>query len=49
MGLTAGSTVSYVYQSDDKGGKAVQVQVEEAMEESGAMREVGCLFYTECG
>ena len=48
MGLTAGSTVSYVYEHDDKGGKAVKVQVEEAVEESGAMREVSrslCTYY----
>ena len=41
--------MSYVYESDDKGGKAVQVQVEEAAEESGAMREVGYLLYTDYG
>ena len=40
--------MSYVYESDDKGGKAVKVQVEEAVEESGAMREVGRLLYTYC-
>lgn len=48
-GLTAGSTVSYVYESDEKGGKAVRVQVEKAVEESSAMREVGRLLYTDCG
>ena len=36
--------VSYVYESDDKGGKAVQVRVEEAMEESSEMREVSRLL-----
>ena len=41
--------MSYVYEHDDKGGKAVQVQVEEAVEERGAMREVGRLSYTDCG
>ena len=49
LGLVAGSTVSYVYEHDDKGGKAVQVQVEEAVEEGGAMREVCCLLCTDCG
>ena len=32
--------VSFIYEPDDKGGKAVQVQVEEAVEERSAMREV---------
>ena len=41
--------VSYVYEHDDKGGKAVQVQVEEAVEDGGAMREVCCLLCTDCG
>ena len=40
-GLTVGSTVSFTYVYDDKGGKAVDVQVEEGAEEDGAEREVG--------
>ena len=40
--------MSYVYESDDKGGKAVKVHVEEAVEESGAMREVGRFLCTDC-
>ena len=42
--------MSYVFESDDKGGKAVKVQVEEAVEEeSGAMREVGPSLCTDYG
>ena len=41
--------MSYVYEHDDKGGKAVQVQVEEAVEEGGAMREVCRFLCTDWG
>ena len=36
--------MSYVYESDEKGGKAVQVRVEEAVEKSSEMHEVSRLL-----
>lgn len=42
QGLIKGSKVSFVYQEDEKGGKALQVQIEEAAEEDTSPREV-CL------
>lgn len=41
-GLVAGSKVSFVYESDEKGGKARHVQVGETVEEVHPIREV-CL------
>lgn len=39
-GLVKGSVVSFLYQSDEKGGKALQVQIEAAAEENTLPREV---------
>lgn len=39
--LVAGSKVSFCYEPDEKGGKAKEVFVEEAVEEVEQVREVG--------
>ncbi len=40
QGLTKGSKVSFLYEFDEKGGKALQVQIEQAAEEDTREREV---------
>ena len=45
--LVPGSKVSFVFEEDEKGGKAKEVQVEEAVEEVEQIREVS-LFLFPC-
>ena len=42
-GLTPGSKVSFIYENDEKGGKAKEVLIEEAVIEDDSTRELGTI------
>lgn len=43
--LVPGSKVSFVFEEDEKGGKAKEVQVEEAVDEVEQIREVSFFLF----